>query len=235
MRHPTLSTMLGAMAFVGLAGAAQAITVPGFADPFAAGGASVSGEAAAVKVNNTLIPGGVLNFSATGATDYSGGAPSGTPDGDLGYIYPMNADYGTGIAGALQVPVNALVGVFVGPGTPGGTPPAQLDYTSGLDHPSYTPGLDQIFFIGDGLTGTGFGATQDFYVPMDATRLYLGTVDGSGWYNNTGAIEVSVSGSGLGAPIAPVPEPAAWTMMLLGVAAVGAAARRRGRTVLAGG
>ena len=234
MRHRFLSTMLGAVASIGMAGAAHAITVPGTADPFAAGGATIGGESPAVLVNNALIPGGVLNFSATGATDYNGDPPTGTPDGDPGYIFDMTADYSTGISGPLQVPVNALVGLFVGPGVPGGTAPSQLDYTSALGLSSYTPGLDQIFFIGDGLTGTGAGASQSFYVPTGATRLYLGTADGSGWFNNTGAIEVSVSGSGLGAPTA-VPEPGAWAMMLLGFGGVGAMARRRKPAPVAAG
>ncbi|HEY3242752.1 MAG TPA: hypothetical protein VGM03_05305 [Phycisphaerae bacterium] len=46
------------------------------------------------------------------------------------------------------------------------------------------PGLRQPFFIGDGLTGTGSGAVQQFLVPDGATRLFLGTIDGCEWSNN---------------------------------------------------
>ena len=38
-------------------------------------------------------------------------------------------------------------------------------------------GIGQVFFIGDGLTGTGSGAIQTFAVPDAATRLFLGVAD----------------------------------------------------------
>lgn len=54
--------------------------------------------------------------------------------------------------------------------------------------------LNQALFIGDGLTGTGMGATQRFHAPLGAMRLFLGLVDGAdfdgfpGLYNdNTGS------------------------------------------------
>ncbi len=45
-----------------------------------------------------------------------------------------------------------------------------------------SPKIGQVFFIGDGLTGTGSGAVQVFSVPATATHLYLGYVDSC---NNT--------------------------------------------------
>lgn len=39
------------------------------------------------------------------------------------------------------------------------------------------PVLGEVFFIGDGLTGTGTGGVQGFRVPPTATHLYLGYVD----------------------------------------------------------
>jgi hypothetical protein len=74
---------------------------------------------------------------------------------------------------------------------------------------SFTPLLNQTFFIGDGLTGTGAGNRQSFAVPSGATLLYLGFADGldlgdythdlqntspatPGWYfDNTGAVTVA--------------------------------------------
>jgi hypothetical protein len=35
--------------------------------------------------------------------------------------------------------------------------------------------------------------TQIFAVPQNATRLYLGTHDGTGWFNNTGRLDVTVT------------------------------------------
>jgi hypothetical protein len=59
--------------------------------------------------------------------------------------------------------------------------------------------LQQSFFIGDGLTGTGVGSVQTFIAPEGATRLFLGSMDGGGWYNNVGSFKVVVE-------TAPVPE-----------------------------
>jgi hypothetical protein len=66
-----------------------------------------------------------------------------------------------------------LVGVFVATGGPTGAAPTALNYTttSSTSSSSYTPLLDQTFFIGDGLTGNGSGTEQEFYIPSGATEL----------------------------------------------------------------
>jgi hypothetical protein len=76
-----------------------------------------------------------------------------------------------------------LVGVFLDNAEPAGTGPSVLKYNYGTagslktTDASFSPELDQVFFIGDGLTGTGAGQEQVFDVPADATRLYLGFAD----------------------------------------------------------
>jgi hypothetical protein len=40
------------------------------------------------------------------------------------------------------------------------------------------PAIGQVFFVGDGLTGTATGTAQQFRAPAGATRLYLGFADG---------------------------------------------------------
>jgi hypothetical protein len=76
-----------------------------------------------------------------------------------------------------------LVGVFLGPAEPSGPGPSVLKYNYGTvgslstADASFSPQLDQVFFIGDGLTGTGTGQEQDFDVPAGADRLYLGFAD----------------------------------------------------------
>ena len=90
----------------------------------------------------------------------------------------MTTDAGTGISGPQNVNVDGLVGVFVN-GTPSGVAPATLDFagdavSTGLDFASLAPGLDQIFWIGDGLTGIGTGSVQQFTVPTGATGLKPG-------------------------------------------------------------
>ena len=56
-----------------------------------------------------------------------------------------------------------------------------------------------MFVIGDGTNS--LGAIQRVTVPDGATRLFLGTMDGSGWYNNPGSFSVFVSGANNGLPI----------------------------------
>lgn len=228
-------SMLAAAAALGLAGPAFAgVFVPGDANPNLAGqpaGAHCCGgggpEDVAPAQSPVLAASGfgahtVFTFSATGLADGAGTGPTG-PDG--AYIFDM-ADYGLGIAPASQVGVLGLVGVFLDSSIPtGGGEPGGLSFSGGLNFASLSPGLNQIFWIGDGLTGTGSGALQSFISPTGATRLFLGTIDGFQWSNNTGGFDVIV-GTG-------VPEPAAWALMLIGFGAVGASLRNVRRSAAA--
>src|SRR5207253_6280931 len=76
--------------------------------------------------------------------------------------------------------------------------PEALSFAPGLGFTWLAPAIGQIFFIGDGLTsdsnaGLFNGEQQSFIVPQGATRLFLATVDGSGWYNNSGTFSVEAS------------------------------------------
>ena len=225
------------------------VDVAGSANPFLAAqpsGAMCCGDSAPDQSPTLaahgaqLTAGNVLTFSATGGVSYQGGATSNGADGDndgvnYTYRFDMTPDSGTGVSGPIQVNVDGLVGVFVD-GTPGSTAPAPLDFTgggasTGLDFTSLTPGIDQIFWIGDGLTGLGTGAVQKFVIPTNATGFYLGTVDGSGWNNNSGNFSVTVDG--LSGVASAAPEPAAWALMLIGLGAMGASLRRRRSVVRA--
>jgi len=80
--------------------------------------------------------------------------------------------------------VGALVGVFLADNLPPSAPPSLRFYeTDGslggiqTNFLTLSPLIGQIFFIGDGLTGTGTGSVQAFQVPTTATHLYLGFVD----------------------------------------------------------
>jgi hypothetical protein len=161
----------------------------------------------------------VLSFAVTGTTD---GAGTGTTGPDGAYVFNM-ADYGLGVAPASNITVLALVGVFLDNSTPtGATEPSGLDFSGGYDFTTLSPGLAQIFFIGNGLTSTA--TVQQFIVPVGATRLFLGTVDGFQWNNNTGDYRVTVTDAG-----GSVPEPGSWAMMLAGAGLIGTILRRRAR------
>jgi hypothetical protein len=188
--------------------------------------------------------GNVLTFSATGTTDF-GGCASPSPDGGgaCGALFGLSNSSGPffGIA-SFRGPINALVGVFVNANVPGGTAPAGFDFnTAGAtSQATLSPQLNQVFFIGDGVTGTATGATQQFVIPAGATRLFLASSDGAGAsFNNSGSFNVSVSDSAatplVTPPSAPAgaPLPGTGLMALFGFAAaalfLGASARFRRR------
>jgi hypothetical protein len=209
--------------------AEASILVPGTANPYLAGqpsgtpccdGDSAPAESPVLALSGSL-GGDTLTFAATGGASYGPGPLAPSADGWPGDVFNMTADYGTGISGPMGVQVSGLVGVFIGSSVPSGPAPAQLD--DGMSFTSLAPGLDQIFWIGDGLTGTGTGSVQSFLAPSGATRLYLGVVDGFGWYNNPGVISVTINGA------ASVPEPSTWAIVLLGLAGLGVAGYRRMR------
>ena len=147
----------------------------------------------------------------------------------------MTPLYINNIAGFYRMPVNTLLGVFLGPGLPTSNPApgevlnfrdigvARFGTQVGTHFATLSPELEQIFFIGDGLTGTGSGSVQTFIAPAGATRLYLGVADGYGWANNSGAFDVCVNCGSVPEFSAgsAVPEPSTWAMLLLGFGGLG--------------
>jgi hypothetical protein len=157
-------------------------------------------ESPAQVLGIPLAPGTVLTFSVSGSVSNLGVPPTDSPDGGVFFTSPFTGlpgtDQSNGIA-RMNAPVNALVGVFLDDGVPSTSPaPPGLDFSDGGLGTAFgqlCPGLKQPFFIGDGLTGHGTGARQQFVVPAGATRLFLGTVDGFDWNNDSGAFSVLVS------------------------------------------
>ena len=216
------------LALLALATPAAAVAVSGQANPNLAGqpvgtaccGGDSAPNQSPVLAASGFASGSVFRFAASGLTDGAGTGPTG-PDG--AYVFNM-ANYGLGVAPAAGVTVLALVGVFLDSTIPvSASQPAGLDFSAGRDFTSLSPGLGQIFFIGDGLTATGTGSVQSFTAPTGATRLFLGTVDGVEWNNNSGEYNVNVS---IADPNT-VAEPTSLALSLLGVGALAAARRRR--------
>ena len=174
---------------------------------------SAPGQSPVLTAGLNFAEGDILRFFATGAVTNGPCCAFEAPDG--GAFTPALYAPENGFANTTA-PVNALMGVFLGPAQPDATPaPLGLDFiTIGLDFAVLTPALKQVFFIGNGLTS---GSTvQHFVVPIGATQLYLGTMDGFEWNNNMGEFRVDVT--------TPAPEPA--TLLLLGA---GLASLRFGR------
>lgn len=167
----------------------------------------------------SVTAGETLTFSvpSTETITLNGGRNYNDADGansEVGAGSSSNSGYGP-ISGITAPGAGYLVGLFVPTGGPGsGAAPTALNYTNGtssISSLSYSPLLDQVFFIGDGLTGDGSGTVQDFIAPTGAGQLYLGISDACNYngapncYNdNSGFFDVTYNGtiSGVPGPIA---------------------------------
>ncbi|HYC53367.1 MAG TPA: hypothetical protein VEL28_00285 [Candidatus Binatia bacterium] len=206
-------TFLSTAAFAAVlhAGAIEAgpvgsqLIVPGSANPNLAdraggytccGGDSSPPQSPPEVTGLELMSCDTLTFTVTGKVSFTSSvSPGNNPDGDTPFDM---TNFGDGISAPNGVRANALYGVFLGDESPTGMEtPARLDFTSALDFTNLSPEVGQIFFIGDGLTtdsnaGQTGGAPQFFEIPPGATRLFLGTGDGVGWFNNSGSFTVDV-------------------------------------------
>lgn len=210
------------------------LSVGGVADIFLAGqpnGATLGSDTAPTNspvlgsAGLTLISGQFLTFSATGSTNY-GGCPSNSPDA----LNCGNFTFAGNNLGNFTGPANALIGVFLSSGVPPGPAPLGLDFSSAAAQSAslISPLLYQVFFIGDGLTGTASGTTQNFTIPAGATRLFLGSADSAGTnFNNSGSYSVSVS-DGIAASTG-TPEPGTLYLMVSALIVAGLATARRRR------
>jgi hypothetical protein len=223
--------------------ASNNVNVPGTADIWLAGqpnGTSINGGFGGTDVapanspvlsstGLNLTAGNILTFTATGATDF-GGCVSPGPDG--GGACGNFTGAATLSLSSYRGPVNALVGVFLDNNAGGSVPPG-IDFTppSAQSQATIAPQLRQVFFIGDGLTGTGSGTVQQFVVPPGATRLFLASSDGPGAsFNNAASFSVTVSDSPSspgGPPASPaaqgVPAGSSLTLLLAGTLLIGVA------------
>lgn len=133
-----------------------------------------------VKVLDPAV-GGISFFNGFGPPFYGpqgNGVPGSSSIGSYG-----------GISGYLGTQ-GALVGVFLDDSIPNGVAPTTLDFSLsglGVDFLSLSPDLNQIFFIGDGVTaGNSF---QEFVAPAGATRVFLGITDAFGFNGPPGAFD----------------------------------------------
>jgi PEP-CTERM motif len=167
----------------------------------------------------SLIAGSSIQFSATGVVS-GAGCTSTTPDGCGGFL---SNSAGTGVS-RYSGPAQALVGIFLAGSVPSGPDP--VTFFAGTGDASFTPGLLQIFFIGDGLTGTGSGTVQNFVVPTGATRLFLGISDNPGFFHDNGGTFAVTATERFdeNEKFSEAPEPS--TYLMVGTAMVAFAVRR---------
>lgn len=222
-------------------GSAQtvSVSVPGTSNPYLAGmpNGSVAAPDQAPYQSPVEVVG--LDLSVGGAVSFTGarGGVSNVPfcagtncssidgnvyQGRLFYDHDHAAQNGMS---DIKAPINSLVGVFLSDTLPNlSPPPPKLDFQAiGLDFASLAPDIQQVFFIGDGRTSGG--VIQQFAIPGSATRLFLGTMDGVEWLNNSGVVTLNVSQV--------VPEPETYAMFCAGLILLGWVAKRR-RTGRAG-
>lgn len=146
-----------------------------------------------VKVSGLPLTAGTkLSFrQCAGMTSYEDGNQGDFgPDGNTGRIVRQRPVNGIN---ATSAPLNCLVGIFLDARTPSTYGQSiELDFSSSTSRNFQTlsPGLKQVFFIGDGLDDAG--RLQQFIIPTGATRFYLGIMDEKGWWwDNTGLLQTT--------------------------------------------
>lgn len=241
MKH-TLLAALGILAATGCSTGALAapVTVDATGEIYSAGQATaqyggslptvVNLSSGTASLTFSGVQGSISCTSSAGCITMDNGGHYNDADG-TGGASTLNGTGTTGLSGITAPGAGWLVGVLVASGGPSGSAPTALDFTtgSGTSFTSLSPQLDQVFFIGDGLTGDGAGTTQTFYVPTGAATLYLGIADACSYsgapscYNdNSGTYSLTVNQS---ADALSVPEPSGWAV--LGFGLVGLAVLRR--------
>jgi hypothetical protein len=213
---------------VGYCGAGGQGTLPGYI--------SVAGSTYITLTATGTIT--MNNYDPTPTDPAAINDPDGLYNGVPAYDVPASVNAGfESISGITAPGAGYLVGLFVGPDGPIGTAPASLTYTTAdTEDTSYDPLLDQVFFIGDGLTGDGTGTNQEFYVPTGATELYLGISDAcffvgapSCYTGNAGQFSVDYTDTTSTGTTSPSPAPEPSSLLLLATGALSAAGVMRRR------
>jgi hypothetical protein len=198
---------------------ASSLTVDAQSNIFAAEASSIPGDGTGEfppSISLSSSTNQVVTFpSVTGSVnceDTNPNNPSNGPDGTCQNGPSTNVSGAGGISGLIDSQASFfLVGVFLASSQPSTAPPA-LDFSAGANGQSFLtlrPQLGQVFFIGDGLTGTGTGDLQQFVVPSGATQLFLGFVDSCNlpggspgcYYDNSGSFSVTANVSTITGPL----------------------------------
>lgn len=213
------------------------LTIPAASDPWP-GGMLRHGGPTPEEIQETRPPGfsvsggdviKVLDPASGGISFFNGFG--GTVYGPEGNGIPGSSSITSfgGISGYLGTQ-GALVGVFLTDDIPATGAPATLDFTAGglgVDFLTLSPEIGQVFFIGNGVTSAN--VVQEFIAPGTATRLFLGITDAFGFNgapgafdDNDGAYRIRIGiNEDPSNPVTPLPEPATWAMLGIGMLLLG--------------
>ncbi len=166
-----------------------------------------------VQVSISVIPGSTItlsNVTGQGNNDFTQSAEYNAQGSDAGYIAIYDDEAANGVAehgiADASMPLNSVNAVFLNnnvpdstaaPGTLDFSTQAERDYTAGtnngdvIKNGEFAPQLKQVFYVGTGQTSAG--TQETIVVPSGATRLFLGTMDGWEWSNNSGGFSVTVT------------------------------------------
>jgi hypothetical protein len=202
----------------------------GHAAPPAPGGGGAGELPTEFDFGFTAGSGVILTFSnvmGSISVDNGSGNHFNDPDG-IGSASGIDTNSVAGISGIVANTAGFLAGVFLGPSEPADPAPLRLDFTIiGTSFTSLSPQLDQVFLIGDGLTGDGSGSVQQFVVPAGATRLFLGIADAPNFQGDPGGYSDNVGS--FSATFSVVPEPSSWELALVGSLMLSSLVRRTRR------
>lgn len=231
-----LSALMALGLLTALPAVAGTITVNAADNIYGAGQSSAPGggnlpgfvtlSAGTINVTFSSVTGSITAgcASSEGCITINGGGNHNDPDG-AGAAPGTSSNTGSGSISGITAPGGGyLVGLFVAAGGPLGPAPAALDYTttSSTSSSSYSPLIDQTFFIGDGFTGN-HGAQQIFNVPTGAVDLYLGISDACNYNGTPGCMgdnsgTYSVTYSLNSSSVSSTPEPGSLALLGSGLA-----------------
>jgi hypothetical protein len=198
------TAFLLSLILVMVSNASAQVGVPGTANIFGAGHASPpepSGHGAGSLPPVIAIPAGInrtIQFSTSGTISYGPCCLPNDADGISGSGVPTSI-YGGLVGPQFPTQLRYLSGVFLDNTDPADPAPSPLVFTDDA-FTTLSPGLRQIFVVGDGVTGNGSGTVQTFHIPNGATRLFLGFIDfwtpdglPGGYGDNSGSISVTTN------------------------------------------
>lgn len=166
----------------------------------ASDGDTAPSQSPAMAMN--VVPGSIITVTnVSGTMQHDPAIAADSADGSS--IFSHMCDDGNGLPvqnniGDVVAPIDSLLGIFLSSTAPNLNPAPTVvrDYSTSAsrDKTAYNDiQSQQPFYIGNGTTSGG--TVQQFRVPPGCTRLYLGTMDGHQWNNNSGSYAATVTQS----------------------------------------